>query len=219
MTSQARPETNLVDGVALQASASKLDDKTWKIDLQIENGGTSTVFIYDRLWDLNQGKHVPDAEPCYRFERNGALRLLFGAAPLPRKYTTTYRNVPHTTMLSPGESKKHTLVLVSPVHEHSPYFVPPHKDPKALTADGKPKNIVEKTVQALEIGVQVLPDRPELKRRKAVDDQAVDFEQPVALLQLTKLLRAKVAVEGLVVNRRTDYFERLVWPGEAPEPM
>lgn len=214
MTSQARAETNLVDGVALQASASKLDDKTWKIDVQIENGGTSTVFLYDRLWDLSNGKHVPDPQPSYRSERGGTLRLLLGAAPLPRKYTTTYRNVPHTTMLEPGQSKQHSILLVSPVDEHSPYFVPPQRD-----AEGKLKNVVEKTVNAVEIGVQVLPDRPDLKRRKAVDDKAVDFEQPVALLQYTKFLRAKVAVEGLIVNRRTDYFERIVWSGENPEPM
>lgn len=214
MTSQAHPETTLVDGISLQASASKVDEKTWKIDLQIENGGTSTVFLYDRLWDLDNGKHVPDRQPTYRFERGGALRLLFGAAPLPRKFTTTYRNVPHTTMLEPGQSKKHSILLVSPVDEHSPYFVPPQRD-----AEGKLKNVIEKTVNAVEIGVQVLADRPELKRRKGVDDKAIDFEQPVALLQYTKLLRAKVAVEGLIVNRRTDYFERIVWPSENPEPI
>lgn len=177
--------------------------------IRIQNAGTDDILVLDRLWILEQSKQLaPDPRGIYRFERGGILRLLLGAAPLPRLAFATYRNVPHVTVVAPGASHEREIRIPLPVEEHSPYVEPaPREAPQPVTAD------------RVDVLVHFLMASPELKLTPSpLSAAAMVIQNPVAALAQAKLLHAPMQLAGIPALRRKD-IERVTLPGEAPEPL
>ncbi len=177
--------------------------------IRIQNAGTDDIYVLDRLWTLDKSRQLAaDPKEIYRFERGGILRLLLGAAPLPRLAFATYRNVPHVTVVVPGASHEREIRIPLPVEEHSPYVEPvPREAPVPVTAE------------RVDVLVHFLMASPELKLTPSpLPGMAMVIQNPVAALEHVKLLHAQVPLAGIPVLRRKD-IERVTLPGEAPEPL
>jgi hypothetical protein len=176
---------------------------------RVENLGDADILVLDRLWDLGGGKKILDAEHVYRFERDGSLRLLLGPAPLPRRGSALYRNVPMGTRVPARAALDREIFIPAPIKEYSVYF--PESDPEAYAA---------KSVGKVHLLVGYLVAKPDLSTRAAaVDPDAVEIDNPVLAMAGMKLLVASGEVGPFEVQRRTDTFDRVLLPGEAPEPL
>jgi hypothetical protein len=195
--------------VTLKASFQLTGDKALAIQLRLENAGAADILVLDRLWRLQGGKKVLDGEHVYRFERGGSLRVLLGPAPLPRLKSALYRNVPLATRVPANAALEREIRLAAKLKEYSVYFpeLDPQHDEKA-------------TVSTVHLVVDYLVDRPELvKHASALDPAAIEIENPVFALAEAKRLVQSGPVSPIEVARRTDEFDRLALPGEAPEPL
>ena len=175
------------------------------IHYSIKSQSKADIWVLDRLWKLSSNRPVPDEEAIYRFERGGALRLLLGAAPLPRRHTVTFRVMPHARRLAAGATLEGDVTIAMPVTEYSVYF------------DGTPPTFESKHVDRVYLLVQYVLAGPDIEAENAE-------ESPGALkLPSIALAHAKVIVSeqslSLDVRRRTDQFDRVTLPGEPPEPL
>src|SRR4051812_48036030 len=109
--------------VTFKASFQITPGKGLAIQARIENAGAADILVLDRLWKLDkESQRVLDPELAYRFERDGSLRVLLGPAPLPRRKTITYRNVPMATRVPANSALDREIVLAPPIREYSVYF-------------------------------------------------------------------------------------------------
>ena len=196
--------------VTLQASFQITATKGLSIHARIENAGAVDILVLDRLWTLDaSSQRALDGEHIYRFERDGSLRLLLGPAPLPRLKTVTYRNVPMATRVRARAALDRDITLVAPIKEYSVYF-----------PEIAPENYEPKIVGTVHLVIDYLVARPELvTRASSLDPAAVEIDNPVLALVGAQRLVHSGPVSGLEVLRRTDEFDRMTLPGEAPEPL
>jgi hypothetical protein len=208
-TASSGPFTGKTEDLEIEWSLQEVPDHSLSIDLRVTNLAGVDVYVLDRMWRLDAASRVVvDAQPFYRFVRDGSLRFLLGAAPLPRRHSVLFRNVPHATLLTPRSSRQRTIKIKEPIKEYSPYF-----------QDAEAKDLSAERVGRVFFLVQYLVADPALKLRSAPEDpDAVDVENPVAALAQAKLLISDARVD-LDVLRRTDKFDRITLPGERPEPL
>src|SRR5690242_831021 len=93
-----------------------------EIKASLRNESNSDFYIFNHLWSGASGTHSPDPQKAYRFFHHGTLRLLYGAAPLPRLKTVTYRNIPNVSLLRRDTLLEWTIKLPNPVKEYSIYY-------------------------------------------------------------------------------------------------
>jgi len=196
--------------VTLKASFQITADKGLAIQARIENAGSDDILVLDRLWRLDRAnQRTLDPELAYRFERDGSLRVLFGAAPLPRLKTVTYRNVPMATRVPAGKALEREISLAGPLREYSVYF--PEIDPQSYEP---------KTATLIYLVLDYLVARPDLVLHPSpLDATALEIENPVLALAGAARLSHSEQIPGFEVLRRTDEFDRLTLPNEAPEPL
>jgi len=196
-------------GATLSWSHELSPKKGLVIRAEVKNTGAADIFVLAYPWALDKSSQkAVDAEGIYRFERDKDLRLLLGAAPLPRRASVLFRLVPHAARVKPGATLAIERAVPLPIKEYSPYF--PEEDDKAYR---------EEHVERAHLMVQIIPDKPGLVvRPSGIYPAAVEIESPVAALADAKLLVSE-APAALAVMRRTDAFDRVVLPGEAQEPL
>jgi hypothetical protein len=196
--------------VSLKASMQLTPTGGLAIRARIENASAADILVLDRLWKLDKSNQKAlDLELAYRFEREGSLRVLLGAAPLPRAKNVTYRNVPWATRVPAGRALERELILAPPIKEYSIYF--PEVDPERYET---------KAITAAHLIIDYLAVTDKLTLRpSSADPSAVEIDNPVFALAAAERLVYREAVEGLAVKRRTDTFDRLVLAGESQEPM
>ncbi len=196
--------------VTLKASFQVTPQKGLLIRARIENADAADILVLDRLWKQDKANHPQlDPELAYRFERDGSLRVLLGAAPLPRLKHALYRNVPWATRVPAGKALEREVTLAPPLKEYSIYF-----------PEESPQSYEPKTVALVYLLVDYLVVTPDLVITPSpVDATALRIEEPVlALTRAVRLIHSD-AVEPVEVLRRTDEFDRLELPGEDPEPL
>jgi hypothetical protein len=195
--------------VTLQATFQLTAARALSIRARLENAGAADILVLDRLWVLEGGQKAIDPEHVYRFERDGSLRLLLGAAPLPRMKSALYRNVPMGTRVPAKAALDREILVPAPLQEYSVYF--PVTDPARVET---------KTVSTVHLVVEYLVVTPELvTRASAMDAAAVEIDNPVFALAGAVRLVQTGTVGPLEVARRTDEFDRMLLPGEKPEPL
>lgn len=196
--------------VSLHASMQITPAGGLAVRARIENATATDILVLDRLWKLDKSNQKAlDLELCYRFERDDSLRVLLGAAPLPRLKNVTYRNVPWATMVPAGRALERELILAPPIKEYSLYF--PEVDPERWE---------DKKVTAAQLIIEFVGVRPDLKVRPApADASALELESPIHALATAERLIHREQLEGLAVRRRTDHLDRVALPGERPEPL
>lgn len=196
--------------VTLKASIHVTPQRGLAIQLRIENATQTDILVLDRLWTLDKANQ-PALDPhlAYRFERDGSLRVLLGAAPLPRLKHALYRNVPLATLVPAGKALDREIVLAPPLREYSIYF--PEVDPEAY--EGKAATTAVLIVEYVNVtpAIIVTPS--------PVDRSALRIESPVLALAGAATLIHGEAIEPVEVLRRTDELDRVTLPGEAPEPL
>jgi hypothetical protein len=196
--------------VTLKASFQITPQKGLAIRARIENAGTADILVLDRLWKLDKAsKPMLDPALAYLFERDGSLRVLLGAAPLPRLKHALYRNVPMATRVPAGKALEREITLAPPLKEYSVYF--PEVDPPSheTKIDTLAYLVVEYLVATPDLVVTPSP----------LDPTALQIENPVLALTAAARLIHSDTIEPVEVVRRTDEFDRLTLPGEAPEPL
>lgn len=195
--------------VSLKASLQITPAGGLAVRARIENASAADILVLDRLWKLEKGNKSLDLELAYRFERDGVLRILLGAAPLPRGKSVTYRNVPLATLVPAGRALERELVLAPPIKEYSIYF--PEVDPERYEV---------KKAKSTCLVIDYVPVKPELSfRPSAADATAHEIANPVVALSSAERLIHREDTDGLEVKRRTDQLDRLALPGEAQEPL
>jgi hypothetical protein len=172
------------------------------IHLRFEGFASQGVYVLDRLW-RNVSKPEIDGNRIYRFERDGSLRLLLGAAPCRRPVHN--RNVPHATLIGHRAIHERAIHIPAPIAEYNPYF-----------ADATPQNsrcarvrrvilMVEYVIVDRNTEVTPAPEDPTAIRLLKHEDRA--------------LLISEMPTTEFDVLRHVDRFDRLVLPGELPEPL
>lgn len=196
--------------VTLKATFQITPSRELAIRARIENAGAADILVLDRLWKLDAAsKRALDPELAYRFERDGSLRILLGAAPLPRLKSALYRNVPMATRVPAGKALEREITLVAPLQEYSVYF--PERDPRSYAP---------RTDTRVHLVIDYLVARPDLVIHPSpLDPSALEIDNPVLALAGAERLIHSDTVEPVEVMRRTDEFDRLTLPGEAPEPL
>ena len=202
-------ETKTAMGISLECSSVEKSAKTLKLSARLTNSSSTDIYVFNRLWDLG-ANNVPEPDPhkVYRFIHGSELRLLLGAAPLPRLKTTTYRNIPYATLVKSHHSLNIDESLSLPVEEHSVYFA---KDSSSSAKPVKVNRVVLLVQFVLaRSGYECTPG--------PFDREAVKLEVPGILdhAQTAQCRFNPVEIEAL---RRTDQFDRLILPGETPEPL
>lgn len=205
----ATPSTSLSIGVKL---------KPREIEVELENGGATDLYLFDRLWKLGD-TFAPEPEPhVYTYVRDGFVRFLLGAAPLPRIKCVTLRLIPDVSVLLPGKKVTRKLALTpferegvttGEVREHSEYF-PVTKE--------TPWRKVEARRACVLVHYFESEERPAASPSRVFDD-AFHLDRPVAMAQEAKVACSEPVSCTLTVMQREDEFERPTLPGEAPEPM
>jgi hypothetical protein len=179
-----------------------------KVEATVRNRSDAHLLVFDRLWRLDAASHaVADAEPAYRFVRDGKLRILLGLCPLPRLRMATYRNVPHAGRLARGESLSLTLALPGPIREYSVYF------PELPTSETRRVH-----VERVELVIQYVTEPPESTLQPSATFPGAFHLSGTALNALRMVVVASPRVE-LDVLSRADTLDRLTLPGEQPEPL
>jgi hypothetical protein len=196
--------------VTLKATFQVTPSRELSIRARIENAGADDILVLDRLWKLDKAnKRALDPELAYRFERDGSLRVLLGAAPLPRLKSALYRNVPMATRVPAGKALEREITLVAPLKEYSVYF--PEIDPRSYET---------RTDTRVFLVVDYLVARPDLVIHPSpLDPSALEIDNPVLALAGAERLIHADAIDAIEVLRRTDELDRLTLPGEAPEPL
>jgi hypothetical protein len=195
--------------VTLNGSFEIVSREKLKVHASITNSGKTDIYVFDQLWDQDRsGKAFPDPEGIYRFERNSELRLLLGPAPLPRLKTVTFKNVPFATPVKAGTSLELNREVALPVKEYSAYFLD-YSPNQSKTVQVKRLVLIVKFVEAQQrLATSPCPFNP----------AAVKLETP-GVLDSVQTLTWRTEQVDLEVLRRTDAFDRLTLPGEAPEPL
>jgi hypothetical protein len=94
------------------------------VQARIHNGSGSPVYVLDFPWRLENNAPVADAQQVYRFERDGTLRLLLGAPPLPARMNVAIHFIPFASRVASGAVHDVELSIRLPVEEYNPYFTP-----------------------------------------------------------------------------------------------
>jgi hypothetical protein len=173
------------------------------IHYEIVNHEAQDAYVLNRPSTSQGGL---DSEKVYRFERDGTLRLLLGVAPLPRRKSVLYRNVPFATRIAPNGTLKDTVALNMPVSEYSPYFAMGGSD--EIKHVDRVVLLVDYFLAEAGIPVKAVPDMPGLFKATGASRRFVKM-----------LLSEKRSPSPIEVKRRTDEFDRIDLPGEAPEPF
>ncbi len=196
--------------VTLKATFQVTPSRELSIRARIENAGADDILVLDRLWKLDKAnKRALDPQLAYRFERDGSLRVLLGAAPLPRLKSALYRNVPMATRVPAGKVLEREITLVAPLKEYSVYF--PEIDPRSYET---------RTDTRVFLVVDYLVARPDLVIHPSpLDPSALEIDNPVLALAGAERLIHADTIDAIEVLRRTDELDRLTLPGEAPEPL
>jgi len=204
-----RQRDSVPAAVVLQADFKVTGMRDLEIKMTMANHGSESAYVFDRLWTLESASRpVADAEPSYRFIRDGRLQLVLGPCPLPRLRNVTFRNIPHVTVLAAGSELKRTLALSGPIKEYSFYFPEP--------SDSGYDQVHVTTVQVV---VQYVVARyPLAIEPSRVIPSAMEVVTPGALDGLRTVIVTSPKVE-LDALRRNDEFDRLTLPGEQPEPL
>lgn len=196
--------------VTLKASFQLTPARGLSIRARIENAGATDILVLDRLWKLDaSSKKALDAEHVYRFERDGSLRLLLGAAPLPRLKSVLYRNVPMATRVPARSALDRDITIMAPLTEYSVYFPgtdPTHRETKSDTT-------VHLIVDYL------VADAKLVTHPSPLDATAVEIENPVLAMAGAVRLLQSGQMTTFEVLRRTDEFDRVALPGEPQEPL
>ena len=178
-------------------------DGKLSIHYEIANHEAQDVYVLNRPSTSQGGL---DSEKIYRFERDGALRLLVGVAPLPRRKSAFYRNVPFATRIAPNGRLKDSITVNVPVSEYSPYFS--SGGPDEVKQVDRVQLLVDYFLADSGIPVKALPDMPGLFKASGASRRFVKM-----------LVSKKHSPSPIEVKRRTDDFDRIDLPGEAPEPF
>jgi hypothetical protein len=175
----------------------------------VRNGSGHDIYLVNRLWTLDaSGKVITDPEKFYRFVRGEELRILFGAAPLPRMHSVTYRNLPYATLVKAGAEFEFHESTPLPATEYSVYFAPPGERDTALV----PVSRIVLVMQYAEAGRDV-------RAHPLTDDASAWRFESAAALDHVRTLQCSGAAEKMQARRRSDQFDRLTLPGEPPEPL
>ncbi len=193
--------------VSLRASVIHVDSRALEIHFSVQNGEASPLYVLDRLWMLDRGSRVvSDPQRVYRYVRDKTLRLLLGNAPLPRRKSVLYRNVPNATLVPPGRALERDLEIPVPVSEYSPYF-----------KGEKPSDYADAPVTSVELFVDYIPSGPDIATAPAsYDSAALTFDTPGVWAHARRLRSGLLSVSTLA-RRRTDPFDRLFLPDENPD--
>ncbi len=205
----ASSETKSSTSVSLECSSIRESGRTLKLSARLTNSSPADIYVFNRLWDLGPG-NVPQPDPhkAYRFIRDSELRLLFGAAPLPRLKTTTYKNIPYATLVKSQSSLNVEESFSLPLEEYSVYF----------TGDSK-SNVKPVTVSNIVLLVQFVSAQTDYEKTASpFDPEAVKLEVP-GILDQARIARCRFNSVHIDALRRTDAFDRLTLPGEQPEPL
>lgn len=195
--------------VALSWS-SKQTPKDLAIHYRIKSLSNADIWVFDRLWSGSGSNMGRDPEGAYRFERGGNLRLLLGAAPLPRRTTVLMRVMPFARRLPAQGMLEGDLTMAIPVSEYSVYFTESRNGVDPSAAASKHVERVTLMLQYVLVG----PDLP-AQKVKALPDV---FKLPAFALADAKVALSEMPL-ALEVLRRTDNFDRVDLPGEASEPF
>lgn len=195
--------------VTLQCSFKVVSGKTLNIETRIVNTGPLDVYVFDRLWDLDQSNHpMADPEKMYRFIRNSELRLLLGPAPLPRLKSAAYKNIPYATLIKARSTLDLKTSFDAPIKEYSVYF-----------PEGPNTKFTPVTINRVVLLLDLVEARAEFQTTPCpFDPSAVKIEVP-GVLDSSKRLSCQstsLVSPGLL---RSDEFDRLTLPGEEAEPL
>jgi hypothetical protein len=204
----AKPVPATPIAVTLECSFQVVGKQQFRVHARIVNAGNKDIYVFDRIWKQNRsGKIDPDPERFYRYERDGELRLLLGAAPMPRFKTVTYQNIPFATLVKAGSILELDETMSMPVKEYSVYF------PETSQSGFKPAK-----VNRILLIVQFVESQPAFRTSPCpFDAVAVKFSTP-GVLDFVKTLIGHSGSVQLEMSRRTDEFDRLALEGEIPEP-
>jgi hypothetical protein len=195
--------------VTLNCSFQVEPGKTLKVKARIANPGSSHVYVFNRLWDLDPtNKPIEDPEKMYRFIRDSELRLLLGPAPLPRLKTVTFKNIPYATLIKPGGSVDIETSFPVPATEYSVYFPETPGNKSTISR-----------INRVALFVRVVETKATFETTAApFDPAALKIEVP-GVLDSARIVSCHSTPVGLDALRRADEFDRLTLPGEAAEPL
>lgn len=189
--------------------SSKQTANELSIHYTLTSRSNADLWVLDRLWKLSSNATSADPEAVYRFERDGKLRLLLGAAPLPRRSTVTFRVVPYARRLPAQGTLEGDLTVSLPVPEYSVYFTSPRGD--------EHPSYESKHVERVALLVQYIVAGPDI-RTEEVKSFPGALKVPASALVDARMATAELPL-SLDVQRRTDTFDRVTLPGEAPETL
>ena len=211
MPAPSRAVDSMPEGKDIEVSwTNKRTPNSLSIHYTVRSLSNSQIWVLDRPWTGSANKVSLDSEGAYRFERNGELRLLLGAAPLPRRSPVLLRVMPYVRPLPAHGVLEGDLSMPVPVPEYSVYFAQPRTgvDPSAVKATH---------TERVTLLVQYIVAGPTLKAEALRDFPGV-LKLPAFALAEAKVAHSTVSLP-LDVLRRTGDFDRVTMPGEADEPL
>lgn len=192
-------------GLLLQVNAALNGDRS-KLVVQIEARNTLAHEVYwlNRFWRaLPGGKREWDPRGPYRFELAGALRLLYGAAPVPPNTMVNNRFIPHGTRIDPGATAQVQEEIALPTQEFT-IFEPP--------GPGTEYEPVEATNLAV-IAHYVSPGERVKVEPSYIEPKYWFVRAPD---QVVAVAYAVQKTDKIPVLRRKDPITRALLPGESP---
>jgi len=141
---------------------------------------------------------TPDPENAYRFVVNASLRILLGAAPLPRDADVETVNRPQVIKLAAYRSFEESFSLRVPVDEYSCYFSAPAA---TQVAPGRADDVSLFVEYAFADGIEV--------RESKVFEGAFEIMTSLPRTKIRQLHTAPQAL-SIDVRRRSDAFSRLL---------
>ncbi len=183
------------------------DGEPRKLVLAYQMEAFEELYISDRLWDYGAGRQrIEDPFGIYRFVVDDTLRLVFGQAPHPANVVPNVTYTPLYSRVNTGETRKRTIHMALPVDEYS-----------SLSRNIAAPTVVE-TVSRVQFVLGV-------RFRSDLDADPVPPPRETAaqagyVVYGPKRIVSSCAVDGIEVNKRSEYMPRYALDGEpAAGPM
>jgi hypothetical protein len=111
--------------LVLHVQVTLADPAKLRVDIRAENRAAHDLYWLNMFWTMVKGgKTAWDPRGPYRYEKDGILRLLYGAAPVPPDTDVSNRCIPQATLIPAGGAAEIHTELAVPVDEFA-LFEPP----------------------------------------------------------------------------------------------
>ena len=109
----------------LHVKVTRPDPSKLRLEVRAENVSSTDLYWLNRFWTMTKGgQSAWDPRGPYRTVKDGILRFLYGAAPVPPNTMVNTRYIPHATMIPPGGSTEIVTEVAVAVEEFA-LFEPP----------------------------------------------------------------------------------------------